>query len=171
MGYLTAQYSITVLRSVQWHGRIGVRGCLETFATYSYCPGSGVPRMKKMGENLGISRAFKWATKILKAFLKEIHYVLINSKSEQPQGLNACKNSDRKERTEICILTRCLETAIHPRVYIRMACWVLEINKVPTKCEIYSSCLNFYINCLLCLPTSLLVLHIMRHKHFILFLN
>lgn len=59
--------------------------------------------MKKMGENLRISCAFKWATKILKAFLKEIHYVSINSKSEQPQGLNACKNNNKKERNEVCI--------------------------------------------------------------------
>jgi hypothetical protein len=62
--------------------------------------------MKKMGENLRISRVLKWATKILKAFLKEIRYVLINSKSEQPRGLNASKNNNNnngKERNEICI--------------------------------------------------------------------
>jgi hypothetical protein len=87
-----------------------------------------------MGENLRISRAFKLATEILGEVLKEIHYVLINSKSEQPQGLNARMNNNRKESNVICLKTPCLETAIHSRLYIRVTCCSgLRINKVSAK--------------------------------------
>jgi hypothetical protein len=149
-----------------------MNGWRETVATcVQILPGPGVPRVKKIGENLRISCALQWAANILTALLKEIHYLLINSESEQPQGLNARKNNNNeKERSENCIQIPCLETRIHLRG--TSGCHVVELtrSKKSQRTLKFNSAvwtlmfINSYV-----LASSVLVLHKIRHKHLMLF--
>jgi hypothetical protein len=142
MAYLRAQYSITVLRIVwmtwqDWWETVAC--CMQMYRGW------------RKSQNLGASCALLWAAKILTAFVKEIHYLVINSESELPQGLNACKNNNNsnKERNESLQNTSAL--------YIRLpSCRGLEFNKAPAKFLIWLDCVDFGAHQLCVLASSVL---------------